>query len=657
MTNRTHPDTRSSGSGGKARASRSEGPISDASLQRLAESIDAAGLRKLRESHSLAARSKTPVLYRALAERFLASGDGLSAYDVVNDGLEKFGEDLRLRQLLGLALARSGAHERARQVLETLLAEGHSEEETVGILAGSYKRQGLQMQQGPERTRALQRAHELYRSAFLERPNYYTGVNAASLALLLNDSETTRELATQTRDLCEQRLGNLSPDSSERYWVMATLGETNLLLGDLEEAEKWYLAARDAGRRRPADLGATWRQARVLLQHRGATSTRLDSLLEMPVVVSFAGHMIDRPGRSTPRFPATSELEVAHKIQAELARLGAGIGYSSAACGADILFLEAMLQRGGEIHVVLPFAAAEFSRTSVAIIPEGDWAARFDRILARAASVSIVGEASTAADSQGFEYSNRVQDGLAILRARALDAPLAPLAVWDQRLGDGPGGTSAFVASWHGRGIAATIVPVGEPNLVAPPVVTWPSPGGTNMSIKAMLFGDAVNFSRLTETQMPAFVSHYLGCIGALADRSVHRPCFRNTWGDGLFFVFDRMGSAGHFALELSEAIAGVDWQALGLPQMALRLGLHAGPIYEIEDPVVHHGNFVGAHVNRAARIEPITPPGLVYASEQFAALAAAESVSNIGFEYAGQVSLAKEAGVYPMFHVRRLGR
>jgi len=34
-------------------------------------------------------------------------------------------------------------------------------------------------------------------------------------------------------------------------------------------------------------------------------------------------------------------------------------------------------------------------------------------------------------------------------------------------------------------------------------------------------------------------------------------------------------------------------------------------------------------HVSRAARIEPITPPGQVYASQAFAALAAAENVTD----------------------------
>jgi class 3 adenylate cyclase len=46
--------------------------------------------------------------------------------------------------------------------------------------------------------------------------------------------------------------------------------------------------------------------------------------------------------------------------------------------------------------------------------------------------------------------------------------------------------------------------------------------------------------------------------------------------------------------------------------------------------------------VTRAARIEPITPPGSVYASEAFAATLAASGRQDCALEYVGEVSLAK---------------
>ena len=44
-----------------------------------------------------------------------------------------------LRQLLALALARSGASDSANAVLQTLYKEGHRDEETLGLLARTYK--------------------------------------------------------------------------------------------------------------------------------------------------------------------------------------------------------------------------------------------------------------------------------------------------------------------------------------------------------------------------------------------------------------------------------------------------------------------------------------------------------------------------------------
>ena len=37
------------------------------------------------------------------------------------------------------------------------------------------------------------------------------------------------------------------------------------------------------------------------------------------------------------------------------------VGYGQLACGADILIAEALLDRGGELHVVLPFAEEDSS--------------------------------------------------------------------------------------------------------------------------------------------------------------------------------------------------------------------------------------------------------------------------------------------------------
>jgi hypothetical protein len=76
---------------------------------------------------------------REAAERFLHSGDPLLAYNVAQQGLERWPDDLRLCQLQSLALARTGAVHRANQTLRGLRERGHVDGETMGLLARSHK--------------------------------------------------------------------------------------------------------------------------------------------------------------------------------------------------------------------------------------------------------------------------------------------------------------------------------------------------------------------------------------------------------------------------------------------------------------------------------------------------------------------------------------
>jgi class 3 adenylate cyclase len=80
---------------------------------------------------------------------------------------------------------------------------------------------------------------------------------------------------------------------------------------------------------------------------------------------------------------------------------------------------------------------------------------------------------------------------------------------------------------------------------------------------------------------------------------------------------------------------------------------LHAGPAYEFDDPITGNRTYSGTHVSRAARIEPITPRGQVYASESFAALAAARGSEHFVCDYVGQTPMAKGYGTLPTYHLR----
>lgn len=604
-------------------------------------------------------RSGCPAVSRCLGERILAQGEPLLAYDVVSAGLKIWPDDLRLRQLQGLALSRSGATERANAILESLRREGENEEETLGMLGRTYKDLAGIAATGKQRKEFLKRAAKIYGEAYQTSGGYWSGINAATMTLLIGESHRAREIATKVRKQC---LNEVEYSRGDSYWEFAALGEASLVCRDFKQAGEWYARAAEKGSGRYGDLDSSRRNARLILKHWNEDPSWIDKYLRVPSVVVFAGHMVDRPDRSEPRFPEELASAVAAEIQQKLNKLEPGFAFSSAACGSDILFLEAMVDRGSEVSIVLPYNEEEFVRDSVDIVPRGSWRVRFDRVLARAARVVTASNQRLEIGGVSYEFCNELMVGLAAIRARQLGTQLIPLAVWDGRPGDGPGGAASVVQRWRRLGYDPEIVCLSKFKGRAP---VRPKPRALTVErlskrsefrsrIVAILFADAVGFSKLSEAQVPNFVQHFLGAIADLTKTFSKFIIARNTWGDGLYFVFSDVQMAGNFALQLSDLVTKTEWEKKGLrPELNLRIALHAGPVYEFDDPITKSITFSGTHVSRAARIEPITPPGQVYASEAFAALSAAKPKCDFTCDYVGQTPMAKGYGTLPTYHVR----
>src|SRR5438105_9087879 len=180
--------------------------------------------------------SRSSAMYRSLAEKVLAQGEPLLAYDVVSEALAKWPEDVRFRQLQGLALAHSGATERATAVLEKLQQEGQTDEETLGMLARTYKDLAARSTVIEGRERAWRRAAEIYTHAYESSGGIWSGINAATMSLLVGQTEHATQLAKQVQRLCQEALAG----EGDQYWLLAALGEAALILREWTEAEKWY---------------------------------------------------------------------------------------------------------------------------------------------------------------------------------------------------------------------------------------------------------------------------------------------------------------------------------------------------------------------------------------------------------------------------------
>jgi hypothetical protein len=98
-------------------------------------------------------------------------------------------------------------------------------------------------------------------------------------------------------------------------------------------------------------------------------------------VIALAGRRTDAEG-APPRFPQDQEPRVSERLDALLNEQRPEALVCSAACGADLLALEAAVARNIPVTIVLPFKATRFRATSVVDRP-GDWGPRFDAVIRR----------------------------------------------------------------------------------------------------------------------------------------------------------------------------------------------------------------------------------------------------------------------------------
>ena len=608
------------------------------------------------------------------AEKLLRMGEPLLAYNELQQALEEDPGNFRLRQLKGLALARSGALRRANDVLTALREEGCTDAETMGPLARTHKDLALSATDTVSREQHLVAAFEIYQQAYTDAVSrdlvdeaYYTGINAATIELLRHHVERARGIAKDVERLCRKALAHSSGKAADEYWPRATLAEAALIGGDLDAAQERYAEAASLAGTNYGDLSSTKHQARILLDHLNIDPSWLDQAIRIPPVLVFTGHMIDAPGRAERRFPQEAADEVRGRIRRYVEKLRPAAAYGSAACGADILCLECVRELGGEIHIVLPFPAEQFRAESVNFCRQGGWGDRFDRLLEAAEEVLVVSEKPPPSGVTTFQYANLVITGLARLRSQTLDTKLHGLAIWDGTAGGDVGGTSSVVDMWHRYGLPFEHVSLcpeehhsGNVSLESAPLVSHaPDDGGKEpdfrYEVKTMLFADAVGYSRLSEDQIPLFFEHYAGAVARFNETTDFRAEHIETAGDGMYMVFDNPHAAGHYALGLSDLVNGCDWSRLGLPaDLSARIGLHCGPVFVGQDPITGMPLYTGIHTSRTARIEPITPPGQVYASSAYAAVAAARGIEGLRFSYIGRTQLAKQYGALALYHVKR---
>ncbi len=614
--------------------------------------------------------------YLVLGKKAIGLGQPSLAYDILNEATSRFPKRPDIAYLAALALARGGSVGAATQAVDSLLARAELDDKTTVdalSLAGRLaKDRWTRLPDGAAKRAAGERSVKLYGEAFRRLGDYFPGINAATMSRLIGNADESRALAKEVSGLCREAEGNA--DAAD-YWLSATLGEACLLLGEFAEAGDCYAKATKRAKANVGDIASMRRQVKLLSSCVDIPPSVM-AALHVPNVVAFTGHMIDAPDRLEPRFPPGLADRVSAAIAEALSRVDAGIGYASAACGGDILFLEEIGRRGAESNVILPFEREDFVAISVAFAGE-EWVKRFDRALAGADRVRYAISEGYQGDDLLFTYGADVIQGTARLRAQQLAIEPVLLALIDGRGPEKIGGTAETVRHWRESGgrveiidlaaIRASVAPGavggGRAEAVsAGPGVSSPPPGSGPLTRawgkrkrKTMLFADVVGFSKLREQDSPTFLVEFLGRIAEVIEATTKSPSFQNTWGDGLFVAFDDIIAASDFALRLRDTVVTTDWSKRGLPAgTSIRIGMHTGPVYPGRDPIINRENYFGSHVNRAARIEPVTQPGAVYVSEQTAALLEVSGTEEFACDYIGETPLAKSFGTSALYRLRR---
>jgi hypothetical protein len=367
-------------------------------------------------------------------EQLISQGRYLEARNLAEEGLTSYDNSLRFKQLYALALSKSGVPQAAADFFAPVYEQNQSDPESSGILGGIYKE--LFKQNQDSKFAILSR--DTYAKNFDQTKNHYTGINAATMSAIAGKMQKGREIASEVIALLKE--------DTQDYWEIATLAEANLLVKNRAKAIDLYFKAKQIAGTDWGKINSVYNQL-WLMNHYVPVPSEVIKVFGPPEVVAFVGHMIDHPSRTKPRFPDSIENEIKNEIAYALKSTNARIGYSSLACGADILFAEAMLDLGGEVNLFLPFDKDDFIATSVQFAGN-NWIERFENILNNRNINYLTTEKYEGNDGL-FALQSKVIFGASILRSQLLHAKVNLLTVLSEvDLKSLTGGTRDTVNLW-----------------------------------------------------------------------------------------------------------------------------------------------------------------------------------------------------------------
>ena len=177
-------------------------------------------------------------------------------------------EQLDRKALVRLAIALD-ALGRRDEAYEMLAKRADLDSDAIGTMAGRLKRKWLLSRQQADGDAAMEhyaKGHALATAANNLPQVYYHGINLAFLEFVLRgDRPAAKRRAQAVLDACAASQANGSADA----WLLPTVGEAHLLLGDEAEAFKAYLSFLAAGKDDPWMPSSAYLNARAIAKESG----------------------------------------------------------------------------------------------------------------------------------------------------------------------------------------------------------------------------------------------------------------------------------------------------------------------------------------------------------------------------------------------------
>jgi class 3 adenylate cyclase len=553
--------------------------------------------------------TETQWLMRIKAAR--SQGNHLVAFDLSEQALKDWPDALAIAYEAILALARAGALAGALAKYNKLLASSQLDRITDENLATDFAGLGGRLfkdlaarSRGDEALRHRLTSAMAYKTGFDHFGAYYLAINAASMFLAAGHADQAQDYAA----IAQQR----AAAETASYWSTATLAEAALILGDFAAA-------------------------RAHLESAASFGTDYDNLASTRRQLAWVAALVDAPANILDHLPGPMVLNWRappglNRLELEFAKDHGVLAFGPLLSTADLVTARTLLEAGAMVHLVLPnkpeILGEQVFSTSTELRQMFNTLIADERV-----NMMLVTDQGAPFEPAASLLCAQQARGLALLRAQSL--AVSPLLLVP--------GTDAVTYS---------DIPPDDADLHES-LVLADVPANRLRKPHAILFGDVHGFSNLTEFEQLEFLEHI---IGGFADvlAQIKSAEYAETAGDGLFIVLSNLVDAVECSFAL-HAVLPKGAAAGGLPRdLGMRISAHVGPLYKRLDRVIDREKFCGMEVVRTARIEPVTPVGEIYVTEQFATALACAAPGVFICEYVGIQPMAKKYGECRMYSLRR---